>query len=398
MKPMHLPDGAIYIIDRLFSFGERADAVGGCVRDHVMNRASGDYDITTSATPDKVSEIFSTSRIINTGIKHGTVTIVLDDGSYEVTTYRLDGEYLDNRHPTEVVFTEDLSLDLQRRDFTINAMCYNPRDGFTDLYGGIDDINARLIRAVGNPNERFTEDALRIMRALRFSAVLDFMLEEKTERAARRLKHLLCNVSRERIYTELKKLLHGAGTYRVLRDYGDILAAAVPALSSLRLPDESLFLGAGDIARLLSIFYLSCENPRESFVGAMYSLKTDNAIRELGAKVLECYTETPLATERDALRLLASAGEEAAIEVVRLGILLGHQTEEGMAIIRSALEKHLPYRISDLKIDGKTLIALGAKGKDIGMALSRLIEAVIEGECQNTETELISLAKSILAE
>ena len=108
MNPMHLPDGAIYIIDRLFSFGERADAVGGCVRDHIMDRASGDYDITTSATPEKVSEIFSTSRIINTGIKHGTVTIVLDDGSYEVTTYRLDGEYLDNRHPTEVVFTEDV--------------------------------------------------------------------------------------------------------------------------------------------------------------------------------------------------------------------------------------------------------------------------------------------------
>lgn len=398
MKPMHLPNGAIYIIDRLFSFGERADVVGGCVRDHIMCRTSGDYDITTSATPDKVSEIFSDARIINTGIKHGTVTIVLDDGSYEVTTYRLDGEYLDNRHPTEVIFTEDLSLDLQRRDFTINAMCYNPRDGFTDIYGGIDDINLGIVRAVGNPEERFTEDALRIMRALRFSAVLNFRLEEKTERAARRLRKLLDNVSRERIYVEVKKLIHGDGAYRVLRDYGDILVAAIPALSAISLPDERRFLDADDTARLLSIFYLSADNPKESFVRAMHSLKTDNAIRELGAKVLDNYLLEPLLTVRDALRLLAIVGEEPALEVIRLGILLGDQTEEALDILRSAIEARLPYRIADLKIDGKALMSLGAKGKEIGLVLSRLIEAVIEGECQNTENDLISLAKTMLSE
>ncbi len=398
MKPIELPSGALYIIDKLNAEGERADVVGGCVRDHIMCRPTGDYDITTSATPDRVAEILAGSRIVNTGIKHGTVTVVLDDGSYEVTTYRLDGEYLDNRHPSEVIFTDSLALDLERRDFTINAMCYNPRDGFTDLYGGVSDIEGRTIRAVGSPERRFTEDALRIMRALRFAAVLDFHLDGETEQAARDLKHLLANVSRERIYTEWQKLLSGLGAYRVLRDYGDILAAAIPELCNLRLPDERRFAEAGYLSRLLSLFCLSTDTPPESFLSAMLSLKTDNAIRALGDAVLKNYRVEPPLTERDALRLLAACDKAAALEVVKLGMLLGHYTADSWNVLGAVIEKGLPYRISDLAIDGNSLLALGARGKQIGDILSLLLGAVIDGKSENTEDELLLLAKSMLKE
>ena len=238
---MLLPNGAMFIIDRLSNHGERADAVGGCVRDYLLGKPSDDYDITTSATPGRIEEIFSDCRLVETGIKHGTVTIVLSDGRYEVTTYRRDGEYLDNRHPASVTFTDKLSDDLSRRDFTINAMCYNPRDGFTDLYGGREDLSGGLIRAVGDPRKRFTEDALRIMRAVRFASTLDFSLDEPTDGAARALAPLLANISRERIYVEWHKLLSGKAAFRILTAYPEVIAIAIPELKELRMPNEERF-------------------------------------------------------------------------------------------------------------------------------------------------------------
>lgn len=200
-----LPKEVKHIIDILTQNGYEAYAVGGCVRDSILGRVPGDWDITTSALPQQVKALFR--RTIDTGIQHGTVTIMLGKNGYEVTTYRIDGKYEDSRHPESVEFTPNLEEDLKRRDFTINAMAYNDENGVVDIFGGIDDIRNRIIRCVGNAHDRFTEDALRILRAVRFSAQLGFEIDKATKDAARELAPTLVKISRERIHTELNKLL-----------------------------------------------------------------------------------------------------------------------------------------------------------------------------------------------
>ncbi len=202
---IELPEKVRFIIETIENAGFEAYAVGGCVRDSMMNRKPNDWDITTSAKPQEVKKLFN--RTIDTGIQHGTVTVMLKGEGFEVTTYRIDGEYEDSRHPKEVTFTPDLSEDLKRRDFTINAMAYNDRTGLVDLFGGLQDLENKVIRAVGEPAERFTEDALRIMRAFRFAAQLDFSIEDNTRSAAETLADTLKNISEERIRDELTKLI-----------------------------------------------------------------------------------------------------------------------------------------------------------------------------------------------
>ena len=208
-KQLHIqiPDPAARIIERIQGAGYEAYVVGGCVRDSILGRTPQDWDITTSATPDRVKALFP--RTVDTGLQHGTVTVMMDREGFEVTTYRIDGEYEDSRHPKEVIFTPNLEEDLRRRDFTINAMAYNDTEGLVDLYGGIEDINAGIIRCVGEPLERFTEDALRILRAVRFSAQLGYKIEEKTRNAIRQIAPNLAHISAERISAELSKILTG---------------------------------------------------------------------------------------------------------------------------------------------------------------------------------------------
>lgn len=202
---MKIPGNVERIIRTLNDHGYEAYAVGGCVRDALLDRKPGDWDITTSARPQEVKELFR--RTIDTGIQHGTVTVMMDRTGYEVTTYRIDGEYEDGRHPKQVEFTSSLIEDLKRRDFTINAMAYSHETGIVDEFGGVEDLNAKTIRCVGDPMERFTEDALRILRAIRFSAQLDFTIEEQTWNAIRVIAPNIAKVSKERIQVELTKLL-----------------------------------------------------------------------------------------------------------------------------------------------------------------------------------------------
>ncbi|MBQ8511799.1 MAG: polynucleotide adenylyltransferase, partial [Clostridia bacterium] len=227
---MTLPAPVIYVMEKLESAGYTAYAVGGCVRDHLMGRVPGDYDVTTSAKPEEMLEVFSLDRVVETGLKHGTVTIVKDGMNVETTTYRIDGTYDDGRHPDSVTFTDRLDDDLCRRDFTINAMAYNPVRGIVDLWNGREDLEKRSIRCVGCAKERFSEDGLRILRALRFASVLDFAPDEECAEGVRDLKHLLDKISRERIYVELTKLLNGVGAARILREFPEIIAHALPYL------------------------------------------------------------------------------------------------------------------------------------------------------------------------
>ena len=204
---MQIPEKVEYIINVLMKNGYEAYAVGGCVRDSILGRVPEDWDITTSAQPEQVKALFH--RTIDTGIQHGTVTVMMDKEGFEVTTYRIDGEYEDSRHPKNIEFTSNLEEDLKRRDFTINAMAYNPKDGLVDIFGGIEDLNKKIIRCVGNANDRFSEDALRILRAVRFAGQLGFAIEEQTKEAIVALAPTLKNISAERIRVELDKLLMG---------------------------------------------------------------------------------------------------------------------------------------------------------------------------------------------
>ncbi len=205
MIKIQVPEAARKIIEQLNTSGFEAYVVGGCVRDSLLGRSPEDWDITTSAKPEQVKEIFN--RTVDTGIQHGTVTVLIDHEGYEVTTYRIDGEYEDGRHPKSVEFTGNLLEDLKRRDFTINAMAYSDREGLVDAFDGVKDLEGRVIRCVGNPLDRFNEDALRILRAIRFSAQLGFDMEAKTRAAISVIAPNMAKVSKERIQVELTKLL-----------------------------------------------------------------------------------------------------------------------------------------------------------------------------------------------
>ncbi|MBQ3591993.1 MAG: hypothetical protein II979_08620, partial [Clostridia bacterium] len=242
-----IPVSVARVLDVLHGAGFEAYIVGGCVRDHLMGRVPGDYDVTTSALPEETMAAFAGWRIIETGLKHGTVTVVSknDAGGHdniEITTFRIDGEYMDNRHPREVTFTRSLAEDVARRDFTVNAMAYSDPTGVIDLYDGQGDLGRKIIRCVGDAEKRFREDGLRILRALRFSSVLDFSPAEEdaaedkqsTAEAIRSLRELLTGISRERIHVELTKLLCGIGAGRVLRAYPDVAATILPMLTEER--------------------------------------------------------------------------------------------------------------------------------------------------------------------
>ena len=227
---IRLPRDAYRLLQTLRAAGHSAYVVGGCVRDSLLGRLPGDWDICTSARPDQLRAIFHDQRLILTGEKHGTVAVILHGKPYEITTYRLDGSYRDHRHPDSVQFVDDLAADLARRDFTVNAMAYAPGEGIIDLYGGRSDLAAGIVRCVGAPADRFAEDALRILRALRFTAKLGFTLEPATAAAALAARDTLRTVSAERLYAELDGLLLAPGAGKTLAQYGEILGGVVPEI------------------------------------------------------------------------------------------------------------------------------------------------------------------------
>lgn len=230
MGNIMIPAGATEIINQLNAIGHEAYLVGGCVRDYLMRRTPNDWDICTSATPNEVLQCFKDDNVIETGLKHGTVTVMKSDGGYEVTTFRVDGEYKDGRHPEEVRFVTQLVDDLARRDFTINAIAMDGHGVLYDPFGGELDIRNQVIRCVGDAAERFKEDGLRVLRALRFSSVLDFTIHPDTREAIHSCKHMLTNISAERITSELCKLLTGFRVGDVLREYSDVIGVFIPEI------------------------------------------------------------------------------------------------------------------------------------------------------------------------
>ena len=391
----NLPPQVDFIIKRMKQHGKRADIVGGCVRDILHGRSPDDFDITTDATPDETKEIFSDFRVIETGIAHGTVTVVVEGDPYEITTYRVDGGYSDGRHPDSVTFTSRLEEDLSRRDFTVNAMCYNPDYGITDLHSGRADLDSRLIRAVGVAEQRFSEDALRILRAIRFASVLGFDIESATASAVKSKAHLLSEVSAERIYTEFKKLLHGVGAIEIIKNYESVITVFLPELSGVaaelcRYPD--LTLSPDTPTAIATLFALVSPTPAAHFDVAMRRLKTDNRMRESGCSILANYTSANTDTDCDLVHLLSTVGYDAAKGILALRLALGKDTLDKRHRL-AELKDEAVYRLRDLDISGNDLTAVGFSGKKIGEALSRLLDAVIDGKVENEKEKLIAFIK-----
>ena len=230
MKEIRLPNEVRFILDKLNECGYQAYIVGGCVRDSIMGKEPKDWDICTSATPDQIKAVFGGYRTIDTGIRHGTVTVVLSNDQYEITTFRVDGNYSDARHPDSVRFVSDIIEDLARRDFTMNAIAYHPKEGFIDPFGGCGDIEIGYIRCVGSPEERFSEDPLRILRAMRFSSVYGLEMADSVWKNAKNMSHLLSSVSKERISSELTKILCGYNCTKVMRIFPCVMLKIIPAM------------------------------------------------------------------------------------------------------------------------------------------------------------------------
>ncbi len=405
-----LPFEVGFIIDRLSEQGYRADVVGGPVRDMLRGVSPSDFDITTSAKPDEVKSCFPDLKIVDTGIKHGTVTLFIDGVGYEITTYRIDGEYLDSRHPESVSFTTELSLDLSRRDFTMNAIAYSERYGITDLHRGREDIEAKIIRAVGDPDTRFKEDALRILRAVRFASTLGFTLDEGTDAAVRRCAPLLANVSVERIYTEWYKLLSGVDRYRILSDYPEVISVFLPELfengNNLRLPE--LFENKNDLSRpelfgeegsakespvslMLALFWLNAvDQIPETYRKAMIRLHTDGYTRNAGALALSAIGEYDTDTQAGIGKLMMDFGKEVARLTVETEILLGMTPKSSQKTLDNFINDRCPYRPQDLDVSGADLMYVGYKGAKVGEIMRKLLLEVIEGRLQNNRSALLA--------
>ena len=379
-----------YLLSRLESAGYEAYAVGGFVRDAILGREAGDCDITTSALPEVIKSVFSDLRTVDTGIKHGTVTVLYGGTPYEITTYRVDGEYADNRHPNTVSFTASLREDLARRDFTVNAMAYSDSRGLVDVFGGREDLASKLIRAVGEPERRFSEDALRILRALRFASVLDFEIDEATKRAIFTESYRLASVSAERILVELRKLVGGVGAYRIIREYESVLIPLFRGIGKITLPDPVAFAEMSPEERLIAIFYLSSENPSLAFSDTMLALRTDRRTERFGASVLAVMS-LDLFGDR-----LCEATLDFGREVVSFALnLLARLSVTTDAQVRFAeiIASGAPTSIAELVIGGKDLMSLGYSGADIGILLRKLAIVAMSGRVSNTPDSLIEYIK-----
>lgn len=418
MIKIPIPTPVARVLDVLHRAGYEAYIVGGCVRDHLMGRTPGDYDVTTSALPEETMEAFAGWRIVETGLKHGTVTVVSkqEDGTYynvEVTTFRIDGVYLDNRHPESVTFTRSLAEDVARRDFTVNAMAYSDPTGVIDLYDGQGDLQGRIIRCVGDAERRFREDGLRILRALRFSSVLDFTPAEddketgkkSTHEAIHALRELLRGISRERIHVELTKLLCGVGAARILRVYPDVIGTALPMLDEEKVRAAADALEKLPVGKLPELHYAAlfagCDERemREGIRSLKMSRAEERAIRGLWENryTMPGKTEDPRYTLRKMAGIYGYAFcREQAMLVCAIGAGKRSDLPQMLADI-DTLEREKPCcALKDLAVNGEDLQSAGITGQAIGKTLADLLELVLRDEIPNDRDALLKQVRDTM--
>lgn len=438
---INIPKGAQHIIECLNSAGHEAYIVGGCVRDSLMNKVPSDWDICTSAHVEEMLKIFKNMRVIPTGLQHGTLTILERDGAYEVTTFRIDGEYIDHRHPQSVLFTEELKEDLSRRDFTINAMAWHPQEGLIDLFHGKEDLKQRVIRAVGDPYKRFNEDGLRMLRMVRFATVLDFDYEIATYQAAISLSYLMKHISKERIQVELNKILLAEHPARGLQDLYNVgmypymlpmmchtvefeqngghhfLDVFEHSLLSVGVIENDLILRLTMLLHDIGKPFTWAENTEKGYdafvdhavVSAeiankvLRDLKYDNVTRKNVVELIKHHNDVLLPETENIRRHLSKLGEKQLRRLIKVKVadLMAHdfpfqrnQFIELFGQIEALIDEIIArgdcYQIRDLAIGGEDMKVLGFKGRDIGIVLNKALEQVIKYPEMNTKENLLS--------
>lgn len=450
---MVLPENISRALDMLESAGHEAWVVGGCVRDSLMGIIPHDYDITTSALPAETEQVFAGYRLIETGLKHGTVTVLADSSPIEITTYRVDGEYRDSRRPERVTFTRNIRDDVSRRDFTMNGIAYNPRQGYFDEFGGAEDIKAGVIRCIGEPERRFREDALRILRGLRFSASLGFEIEENTAWAMHDTRELLNKISAERVFSELCGLLTGRNShrniFRVLTEFRDIAAVIIPEFREcagfvqhsrfhcfdvyehcVMSAQKAAEISAGSECRLpltLAMLLHDIGKPQRFTLGEdgeghfyghaavsadiaediLRRLKCSNALRERVCTIVK-YHDVPLSdTDKSVRRLLRKYGLETVRDICLAHICddsaktpeCAERCGEWRAVLSraEALAPSCCLTLKDLAVDGKALSGLMEPSPEMGKALKFLLDEVINGNFPNEREFLLKEAAKYIA-
>ena len=443
---MDMPKNVDIAINLLQSAGFEAYAVGGCVRDSLLGKTPNDWDITTSAKPEDMKSVFADFHCIDTGIKHGTVTVVIDGEPLEITTFRLDGEYEDNRHPKSVTFTSNLGADLGRRDFTVNAMAYSKMTGTVDLFGGQNDLKNKIIRCVGDPDRRFNEDALRILRALRFASALDFEIEEKTAQSLLKNCALLENISEERIAKELLKLVCGKGAKRILTDFAPVLFEILPELQPMYKNShdnphhcydiyEHTLIAVESIdpepTLRFAMLLHDCGKPAvkkfdENGVAHFYGhqrisaeisaqilarLKVSNKFRDEILFLVSNHDRWELYENTEKMpRYLSKFGLDGVLKllkVMRADVLAQSpeyryrldQIADAEEIAKNLAAQKPCLSLSELQINGRTLMDIGIpQGRKLGAVLAQLLDEVIDGVTKNTQEALTTRAREIYSE
>ncbi len=438
-----LPPWAAKAIELLEQAGYEAWCVGGCVRDFLLGLSPKDWDVTTSATPEEMKGCFPGYPVLETGLKHGTLTVLFDRQPVEITTYRADGSYLDHRHPQAVTFSRSLEDDLSRRDFTVNAMAYHPKRGLRDAFGGQADLKSRTLRCVGEPERRFREDALRILRCLRFASVLDFSIDSSTAEALQKEQNLLENVSRERIREELTKLLCGQRAAEILRAYSPVLFFVLPELLPMKdctqehpshcfgLWEHTLHtvdaIPPTPILRWAALLHDSGKPEVKSFGpdGTAHFYGHAGKSEEIAERVLDGLRFSNGEKEK-ILSLIHFHSEYFPLPEIRVKKLLARLGTEGFenllalvqadwaALVPGLLEERLPWleevrklaqeiieqqdclTLRDLAVNGNDLLALGfSSGRSLGETLNKLLEEVLENRLSNERQALLRRAKDI---
>jgi len=436
---LEISKSATKAIEMLNSAGYEAYIVGGCVRDMVMGKSAHDYDITTSALPSETKAVFQNERVIETGLKHGTVTVILDGEPLEITTYRIDGDYLDNRHPQSVSFTRKLENDLSRRDFTMNALVYNEKEGVLDYFGGKTDIENKIIRAIGEPVKRFTEDALRILRAIRFSSTLGFEIEGNTRKAMISCKHLLHNISPERIAEEINKFVLGKNVKQAILENYEILGEICPEFLKMKGFDQHnkwhiydvlehtavaventppvlhlrlamLFHDTGKVHTFstdengVGHFYGHGEKSAEIVKDYLNRYKYDNRTKDEVYNLVRLHDMPTEADEVLIKKRLNRIGKERFLDLIK--IQRADNLAQNPALTRmehfNTLEKiskeiinQSCFDLSSLKVNGSDMVSLGFVGKEIGEALKTLLDEVIENKLPNEKEALMERAEQL---
>lgn len=414
---IYLPQKVKFIIDKMYERGYEAFIVGGCVRDSILGITPNDYDITTNARPEEIIDIFKGFKIIDNGIKHGTVGIIIEKEVYEITTYRIEDEYENNRRPKNVEFTLDIEDDLKRRDFTINAIAYNDKLGIIDKFDGIKDIKNKIVKTVGNPDERFNEDGLRLVRAIRFSSKLNFKIEDKTLKSIYKNVDIIKNISKERITDEFTKMILSDKPQDIILLYKTGIFKSIGIFSYINkekyedLEQELQVLNNCEsnlVKRMAMLEYIIKKKkiPSRSIVD---TLVYSNKIKKECKSLVECMLKDNIEVNSIEIKILLNkVGSEKLIEALNLKKIyynncLSRIEKENdildkIFIIDNIIKKILEienskecYRLKDLDINGRDLEELGYKGKDIGEILNELLNKVIASPSLNKKEILIDL-------